>query len=52
MKYHPYFLGNNVKSIEKKLKIAIVAIVILYIIVLGHLVFTIKLQGTVKILCN
>ncbi|XP_073501522.1 macrophage scavenger receptor types I and II-like [Phyllobates terribilis] len=37
--------GNKMKSVEKKLKIAIVAIVILYIIVLGLLVFTIKLQG-------
>ncbi|XP_069832651.1 macrophage scavenger receptor types I and II [Dendropsophus ebraccatus] len=37
--------GNNMKSIEKKLNIAIVAIAILYIIVLGHLAFTIKLQG-------
>lgn len=40
---------NNMKSIEKKLKIAIVAIVILHIIVLGHLVFTIKLQGRVAV---
>ncbi|XP_075122057.1 macrophage scavenger receptor types I and II [Leptodactylus fuscus] len=39
--------SKNTKSIEKKLKIAIVAIVILYIIVLGHLAFTIKLQGHV-----
>ncbi|XP_073439703.1 macrophage scavenger receptor types I and II [Dendrobates tinctorius] len=37
--------GNKMKSIEKKLKIAIVAIVILYIIVLGLIVFTIKLKG-------
>ncbi|KAM4049801.1 macrophage scavenger receptor types I and II-like [Anomaloglossus baeobatrachus] len=37
--------GNTMKSIEKKLKIAIVAVVILYIIVLGLLIFTIKLKG-------
>ncbi|XP_056414702.1 macrophage scavenger receptor types I and II isoform X2 [Hyla sarda] len=42
--------GNNMKIIEKKLTIAIAAIVILYIIVLGHLVFTIKLQGRVAVL--
>ncbi|KAM4049676.1 macrophage scavenger receptor types I and II-like isoform 1-T2 [Anomaloglossus baeobatrachus] len=37
--------GNTMKSIEKKLNIAILAIVILYIIVLGLLIFTIKLKG-------
>ncbi|XP_069600525.1 macrophage scavenger receptor types I and II isoform X2 [Ranitomeya imitator] len=37
--------GNKMKRIEKKLKIAIVAIVILYVIVLGLFVFTIKLKG-------
>ncbi|XP_073501521.1 macrophage scavenger receptor types I and II-like isoform X2 [Phyllobates terribilis] len=36
---------NKMKSVEKKLKIAIVGNVILFIIVLGLLVFTIKLQG-------
>ncbi|XP_075705736.1 macrophage scavenger receptor types I and II [Rhinoderma darwinii] len=39
---------NNTKRIEKKLKIAITAIVILYIVVLGHLIFTIRLQGHVS----
>ncbi|XP_077137283.1 uncharacterized protein LOC143799966 [Ranitomeya variabilis] len=37
--------SNKMKNIEKKLKIAVVTIVILYIIVLGLIVFTIKLQG-------
>ncbi|CAN2388638.1 Macrophage scavenger receptor [Pristimantis euphronides] len=41
---------NNTKSIEKKLNITIVAIAILYVIVLGHLIFTIKLQGRVTAL--
>ncbi|XP_044155455.1 macrophage scavenger receptor types I and II [Bufo gargarizans] len=40
---------NCMKSIEKKLKIAFAAIVILYIIVLGHLVFSIKLQEHVAV---
>ncbi|XP_066430903.1 macrophage scavenger receptor types I and II [Eleutherodactylus coqui] len=42
-------IPGNMKSIEKKLNITIAAIAILYIIVLIHLIFTIKLQERVAV---